>query len=94
MKGFIIHVANVVHDVDDKPRILVGVEEEHVPKRAVGEGRAEHGDIVALCPVADRAGVIDLSAQPFNDLQMTSLGVRQEHRCYDTSMRRLIRQAD
>ena len=53
--------------IHDQPRIPVGVEEEHVPERAVGEGGAEDGDVVDGGPVVDRRLVFDLQTQTVDD---------------------------
>ena len=70
LHGAIIDLPDVVHDVNDEARVLVAVEEEHVPKGSIGQCRAEDGDAVALGPVADGALVADLLSQPRHHLKM------------------------
>lgn len=65
-----VDAADVLNDVDLElaGRGLEGVEVEHVAEAAVGEGRAEDGDVVLVGPVVDRGGVVNILAEAVDDL--------------------------
>lgn len=70
VQGQGVDAADVVDDVDAQlaRRRAEGVEEEHVAETAVRQGGAEDGDVVAVGPVVDRGRVVDLLAEPADEL--------------------------
>lgn len=68
LQGLVIYEANVLHKINDKPWVLVGVEKQHVPQRPIRERRAKDGDVVAVRPVAHRALIVNFLPQPSHHL--------------------------
>jgi hypothetical protein len=56
-----------LQNVDDESRIFVGVKEQHVAERTVGQGRTEDGDLIFCGPVVNRTLVIDLQPKTSDD---------------------------
>lgn len=65
-----VDLADVLHDVYAQllGRRLERVEVQHVAQAAVGQGRAEDGNVVLPGPVVDRVLVVDLLAQAVDHL--------------------------
>eukprot|EP00955_Chlamydomonas_euryale_P008555 91111-Chlamydomonas_euryale.AAC.6 len=64
----VVNPAYILNNVDAQPRVLVAVEEEHVTDGAVGDGRAEDGNVVLPRPVRDAVGVVYDLAHACNHL--------------------------
>lgn len=78
--GHGIDGADILHDIDAQLawRRLESVKVEHIAQAPVRQGRAEDGDIVLGRPIADGRLVIDLPAQPADDLaRRPAHGVRR-----------------
>ncbi len=56
-----------LQNVDDESRIFVGVKEQHVAERTVGQGRTEDGDLIFCGPVVNGRLVIDLQPKSCDD---------------------------
>ncbi len=64
-KQFLLQLT--LQNVDDESRIFVGVKEQHVAERTVGQGRTEDGDLIFCGPVVNGRLVIDLQPKTSDD---------------------------
>jgi len=64
----VVERPHVLDDVQLEAAALVGLEVKHVPNRAVGNGRAEHRNLVLVAPVVHRLFVVDFLAQAVDEL--------------------------